>query len=207
MGPLATFWRSQRELGCAANHVALLIGKHPLKSRRVDDPIALIRRHRTKIADGRGDLALTVRRKLAVLSEKLACFPLLLRRQVLPGFHAVEHLQLLLRRQVGEVLQTLAQDLLAIRRQATECRIVLKGALLFRGRKVFVLTQPVAGVSLLSCGLIRTGYVLLRYRRPLLRRRRARLRGGHTRWWGRLTMLLPSPIQSQARMGEGCEYG
>ena len=67
MGPLTAFGGSQRELGCAANHVALLIGEHSFKTRRVDHPIALIRRHRTKVADGRGDLALTVRRGRAAI--------------------------------------------------------------------------------------------------------------------------------------------
>ncbi len=127
---------------------------------------------------------------------------------MLPGFHAVEHLELLLGRQAGEVLEALAKDLLALGRQAAERRIILQCVFLFRRRKVFVLTQPISSVSLLRSRLCRTGNVLLRRWHTLLWCGYARLRGGDT-WLRcrRLTMLLPGSIQSQTRMGEGCEYG
>lgn len=51
---------------------------------------------------------------------------LLLRCQMLPGFHAVKHLLLLIARQSVEMLQALLKLLLPVRRQAPECRIVLQ---------------------------------------------------------------------------------
>ena len=47
-----------------------------------------------------------VGRQLLELLKELARLLLLIRSQVLPGFHAIEHALLLLRRQAGKMLQS-----------------------------------------------------------------------------------------------------
>ena len=83
-----------------AHHLALLIGEHVLEALGVDDLLALL----WGIAAGRAlrveTMALPVGRKLLHLTENLPRLLFLLRRQMLPGFHTVQHAQLLLRRQV-----------------------------------------------------------------------------------------------------------
>ena len=63
------------------------------------------------------------------MTVDLASLLLLLRGQMLPGFHAVQHALLLLRRKTGKVLQPLTQHLLALRRETTKARIVLQRTL------------------------------------------------------------------------------
>jgi hypothetical protein len=65
---------------------------------------------------------------------------LLLGGQVLPGLHAVEHLQLLLWWQAGKMLQSLAQDLLSIGWQPTKSRIILQSVFLLCRGEILVLT-------------------------------------------------------------------
>ncbi len=129
----SAFGWSERQLAGAANHFTLLIRKHSFKPRRIDHSIAFIRRHGPQVADRRCHLPLAVGRKLTVLPKQLARLRLLLRRQVLPRFHPIQHAELLLRRQIGKVLQALPEDLLPLRRQAAERRIVLQRSLLLRG--------------------------------------------------------------------------
>jgi hypothetical protein len=135
----------------SAHHLALLIREHTLEAVGIDDPLALLGRHWTQIVNGRGDRALAVGWKLLDLIENLPRLLFLFGREMFPGFHPVQHAQLLLRRKTGEVIQALLQLLLLCRRQLPKSGIVMQGFLLFRGRKIFVPAQPVAGVA----GLLR----------------------------------------------------
>jgi hypothetical protein len=60
---------------------------------------------------------------------------------------------LLFRRQAGKTLQTLPQLLLPLRRQVLKLPVVLQCAFLFPGWKVFVTSQPIAGMALLLMSL------------------------------------------------------
>ena len=122
----------------------------PLESVGVDDLFALIGRHGRKVADRGIDHALPVRRKLPQLIANLQSLLLLLGSQMLPGFHAVEHLQLLLRRQIGEMLQTLAQQLLPFGRQRRNAGSLCKARSCSAGGTIFVAAKPIPGVPLLS---------------------------------------------------------
>ncbi len=150
----------------SAHDLAFLIVEHAFESVGVDDLFALIGRHGRKVADCGSNHALPVRRQLPQLIANLQSLLLLLGSQMLPGFHAVQHLQLLLRREIGETLQTLAQQLLPLGRQSPECRIALQGFFLLRRWKIFVAAKPIPGVPLLSW--VR----LLTWRLLALRRRR-----------------------------------
>ena len=146
----AVFWTfgwSERQAGCAAHHLALLVGEHAFEAVGVDDGLALVGRHRPKIAHSSGHHALTIGRELPHLAEDLPSLLFLLGGEMFPGLHAVQHAQLLLRREIGKVLQSLAQPVLSLRRQAAERGIVLQCAFLFFRRQIFVPTKPVAGVS------------------------------------------------------------
>jgi hypothetical protein len=91
---------------------------------------------------------LAVGGKLPHPVEDLPCLILLTRRQMLPGFHPVQHALLLLRRKTREVLQALPQHLLALRWQAAKARIVLQGAITLGGRQTLIVPQPIPGMTL-----------------------------------------------------------
>jgi len=90
---------------------------------------------------------------------ELPCLFLLLRGQVLPGFHSVQDQLLALGRQVIEVLQALLQSLLPLWRKPAELRIALQGSPLLLRRKSSLLAQPLACVMTL---LRRPGRLILR---------------------------------------------
>ena len=95
---------------------------------------------------------------------------LLLRRKVLPGFHALENAFPFLRRTTVEALQALAELFLFLQRQALELRVVLKRLLLLVGRQIPILAQPVAGMrsrSTWSCGWRARGGWRLSFRSSL----------------------------------------
>ena len=93
---------------------------------------------------------------------------LLLRSQVLPGFHAVEDQLLTLRRQAVEVLQALLQSLLPLWWKPAELRIILQRFPLLLRRKVPLLVKPLACVMPLLRG---AGHRVLCRRRVLNRPR------------------------------------
>ncbi len=98
-----------------------------------------------------------VGRQLLELLKELARLLLLIRSQVLPGFHAVEHALLLLRRQAGKMLQPFLQAGLLLRGKPAELGIVFEGAALLRGRQILIAAEPVSGVAglvLTRAGLI-----------------------------------------------------
>ena len=115
--------------------------------RGVDEPVALFGRQAAHPADRPVDGLAAVGRQLLELLKDLARLLLLIRRQVLPGFHAVENALLLLRRQAGEMLQPLLQLGLLLRRKPAELRIVFERAALLRGRQIFIAAEPVSGVA------------------------------------------------------------
>ena len=94
--------------------------------QRIADLLALAGRHGAEIANGSGDHAATIWRKLRKLPVNLPRLLLLLRGQMLPGFHAVQDALLLLWRKIRKMLQPLAQHLLALRRETPKARIVLQ---------------------------------------------------------------------------------
>ena len=99
---------------------------------------------------------------------------LLLRSQMLPGFHAVQYLLLPLRGQGVEMLQTLLELLLPVWWQATKCGIALQGTSLLIERLFAITVQPLAGVMALGRRLVWPRHVvswLLRGRSLIVTRR------------------------------------
>ena len=84
-----------------------MVREHPFKALGIDDFFALIRGHAAQIVNSLVHQAPPVRGKLPHLAEDLARLLLLFRGQMLPGFHAVQHLQLLLRRETRKALEPL----------------------------------------------------------------------------------------------------
>ena len=93
----AVFWWGQGELAGAADHIPFLVREHAFEPRGIDDLIALFGGHGAEVADSGADLTLAIGWKLAILSVELARLAFLLRSQVFPSLHAVEHPLLLLR--------------------------------------------------------------------------------------------------------------
>src|SRR5512136_2727409 len=98
------------------------------------------------MADGNHHHASARDRHLLNLHEELAGAGLLLRRKVLPGFHALQTALLLLGRKAVEVAQALPELFLLLGRQLLEAWIVFQRLQLLLRRKIFVLAEPVAGV-------------------------------------------------------------
>ena len=80
-----------------------------------------------------------VGRKAVELYANSAEFLFLLWSQVLPCFHAPQHLLLPLRRHVVEPLESLFESLLALRRKMTELRIIFERAALLLQRHIAML--------------------------------------------------------------------
>jgi len=116
-----------------------LVGVHQL--------IALFRTHVAHAPDGSIDGLPAIRWKLPESLKQLARPLLLIGREMLPGFHAVQHALLLLGRQAGKMLQALLQALLLLRRKAAKLGVAFERAALLAGRHVFVVSQPVSRVS------------------------------------------------------------
>src|SRR5208337_2211530 len=115
--------------------------------RGVDEPVALFGRQAAHSADGLVDGVAAVRRQLLELLKDLARLLLLIGRQVLPGFHAVEDALLLPGRQAGKMLQPSLQLGLLLRGKPAELRIVLESAALLCRWQVFIAAEPVSGVA------------------------------------------------------------
>jgi len=109
--------------------------------------VALLRSESAHAADRLVDGVAAVGSQLFELLKELACLLLLIRRQVFPGFHAVEHALLLLRRQAGKMLQFVLQPLLLLRGELAELGIVFEGAMLLGRRQIFVAAEPVSGMA------------------------------------------------------------
>jgi len=88
----------EREAGGAAEQIALLRRELALELGGVDALLALFRRQVAQAANGPVDRLAALRRQLLELLKESARLILLVRSQVLPGFHAVEDLLLLLAR-------------------------------------------------------------------------------------------------------------
>lgn len=139
-------------------------------------------RHAPHAANRAIDRLAAVRRQLFEILKELSGLLLLILRQMLPGFHAIEDAFLLLWRQTRKTLQPSLQLSLALRRKPAELRIFFQFAALFRWRQILVPAQPVAGVArlILRCtriGIDRTGAAIFLETVPLavgaLRRKRA----------------------------------
>jgi hypothetical protein len=78
--------------------------------------------------------------------EQIPGVLLLPRRQVFPGFHALQNSFPLFRREAVKALETLLELLLLLRRQLFELGIILQDALLLLRGQVFVGAKPVAGM-------------------------------------------------------------
>jgi len=132
----------------ALEYAALLVRKHAHETRRIEDLLALIRRHLTKVPNGGLHHLLARRRKLSKLRSQPARVLLLLWCQVFPNLHPVEHALLLLRLQAVKVFQPVAEPFLLLRRQTAEGWITLQRSLLLLGRKIAVAAQPVSSMML-----------------------------------------------------------
>jgi len=117
--------RRKWQPGGSAEHFALRRGEYISEAFRVDDLFALFRRHVAQVADRSGYHASAIGRKLLHLPENSPSLLLLLRGQVLPGFHVAQNALLPLGRQAGKMLQPLPQPLLLLRRQSPESGIAL----------------------------------------------------------------------------------
>ena len=168
--------------------------------------LALRGRHAAQIADCILDHAAPFRGKIPHLRIESPRLLLLLRSQVLPDFHAVQHPLLLLGWQVVEVLQTILEPLLTLGREAAELRIAVQHLPLLLRRKILILAQPLPGMVALKRRPIHRGRrthlplrtVLRRPRRrrciaPLRHARRGtsqRQRGSDRRYVGRHGLAL-----------------
>ena len=85
-------------------------------------------------------------RKRHVTPEEVLLLFLLLRRQVLANFHAIEDSLLLIWSKRIEHLQPLPQLLLLVSRKVLELRIALKHFFLLVGRHVVRPPEPIAGM-------------------------------------------------------------
>ena len=79
---------------------------------------------------------LTIRRQAIEALPDAPEILLLLRREVLPGFHPPKHLLLAIRSHAIEALQALLQLLLALRGKPPELRIVFESMPLLIGRLI-----------------------------------------------------------------------
>jgi len=149
----------------------------------VDEPVALFARQAAHPADCLVNGLTPVRGQLPELLKELARLLLLVGRQVLPSFHAVEHALLLLRRQAGKMLQPLPQLRLLLRGKPAELGIVFERAALLRRRQILIAAEPVPGVAGLVLrrmeliGTVRARAILFLKAVPLpVRRLRLRMR-------------------------------
>jgi len=110
-------------MGGSADYDAFLQRERMRVLVRVDKLVALVGRQAAHVSDGAVDGLAAVGRQLFELVKELAGAFLLIRREVLPGFHAVQHAFLLLSGQAGKVLQSLLQADLLLRRESVELRI------------------------------------------------------------------------------------
>jgi hypothetical protein len=135
-------------------HLAFL-GRKLTKSSSLDFPLTCLRWHSAQRLDGVSHGLLAVRGKALELRIQRPELLFLLRRQVLPGFHAPEDLLLPIWWHAIEVLQALFEFLLAIARQTPELRVILQRAFLLIKRLLAMLVQPLPRVMALCGRLIR----------------------------------------------------
>jgi hypothetical protein len=136
----------ERKVGGSAEQAAFVRRERAPVLRRVDELVTLFGWQVAHPADRPADSLAAVRRQLPELLKYLSRPLLLILRQVLPGFHAVEHPLLLLRWQIGKMLQPVLQSHLLLRRKPSELRIVFERAALLRGRQILIAAKPVSGV-------------------------------------------------------------
>jgi hypothetical protein len=113
-----------------------------------------IGRHGAQALYGISDCLLPLRGQAPELRIYCTELLLLLRSQVLPGFHTVKDLLLPLWRQRVEVLQPLFELLLPAGRQATKVGIALKSTPLLVERLLTLLVEPLPGMMALRRWLV-----------------------------------------------------
>jgi len=107
-------------------------------------------------------------------------FLLLLRGQVLPGFHPPQHLLLAVGRHGVEPLQALFKSLLAFRRETAKLRITLERASLLVRRETAIAIEPLSRMMPLVRGFVAAVFPLRR--RLKLRLLTLKLRARLPRW-------------------------
>jgi hypothetical protein len=147
-GSVRSGWR-KRQLGSAAQNASFFRRELFLVGVAVNLTLARFWRHCPQGLDGISHSLPPLRRELLHLGVQLPRRVFLLRRQVPPGVHAIQHLLTLLRRQVVETIKLILQLLLLLRRKVAELGIVFKCLFLLLGRQVLMLAQPLSGVSVL----------------------------------------------------------
>jgi len=103
----------------------LLLRRELAESPGLERPLPSVWRHGTQALNGIPHSTLAIRREAPELRIHRAELLLLLRRQVLPGFHALKNLLLPVCRHTVEALQPLLELLLPLRGQTAEVRIAL----------------------------------------------------------------------------------
>jgi len=94
-------------------------------------PLPRLGRHGAQGLDGIPYSLPALRREAVELRSQPAKLLLLLRRQMLPGFHAPENLLLAFLREAVEVLQSLLVSLLALSRKPAKRRVSFERSFLF----------------------------------------------------------------------------
>ncbi len=141
----------------------------------LDLPLAHLRRHRPQGLDGISHRLAPIGRQTLELGVRRPELLFLLRRQMLPGLHALQDLLLPFRRQAVEALKSLLEFLLTLRWKPAKIPVILQGLPLLFERLIAVLIQPLTGMMTFGGRLIRSG---LRFPRRLGRRTGLRLRAG-----------------------------
>ena len=200
--------RRQRQLCGVVQHLPFLRRKLT-EASGLYLPLTCLGRHSAQRLDRALHRLLAVRRKPLELRIQRPELLFLLRRQVLPGFHATQNLLLTVCRHAVETLQTLLKFLLTIGRQTLELRIALQCTLLLIKRLLTVLVQPLPGMMSFCRRLVRPGYLIFPLRRWLRLKLRlalrlrplwlrtsfgARLRTRRSLFHGTRWPLLPAPL-------------
>jgi hypothetical protein len=143
----------KRQTNCVVENL-LFLRREVAESSRLEGPHASIGRHSAQTLDRASHCLLAIRRQPVELRIHRAELLLLLRRQVLPCFHAVKHLLLPVWGQTIEMLQALLELLLPLRRQAAKCGIALQRAPLLVERLFTITIQPLTRMMALLRRLI-----------------------------------------------------
>jgi len=123
-----------------------MVGEHALELVGVNELLALLRSQGPHATNGSLEHLAAFRRELPDFLVKLVPLPLLVGREVLPGFHPVQGAFLLPDGQAQEVLLLLQQLRLPVRRKLLEGGIAFERLPLLIRRKALVAAEPVAKV-------------------------------------------------------------
>jgi hypothetical protein len=120
------------------------LGRELIEAAGLKFPLPRIRRHGAESVNGIAHGAPAIHWQVVELRTDPAQVLFLLRREMLPRFHSVQHLLLAISRHAVEPLQALFVLSLGFARKTAECRIALKGARTLLRRQLPFAIQPLA---------------------------------------------------------------